>query len=167
MLALISSLLLYVALAPPAADQKPSPQTIFSPFNGRWQGVFKVYSIEGRLQDEVQVEQRYWWKDDEQQAVFIERKKDGTVTRSKARNYVQDGKLFCEVVNDQRGRTVHQGHFEDGLLFWHRQLKDQSLTESFKERVVKTSAGREYQIDGVGIYGTSVLIFEARYQEVK
>lgn len=133
--------------------------------------MFKVYSLDGRLQDEVQVEQRYWWKENEQQAVFIERKKDGTITRPQARNYVQEGQLLCEVINDQRGRTVHYGHYKDGLLFWHRRLDDPAIIESFKERVVKTSSGREYQIDGCGIYGSgpqaNVLIFEARYQEVK
>jgi len=159
--------LLFKVLALQEGDQKPSAQDIFSPFNGNWRGVFKVFSIAGKLQDEIQVEQRYWWKHNEQQAVFSERKKDGAIIRSKARNYSQDGKLFCEVINEERGKTIHEGHFENGLLFWHRQLPDQNLTESFKERVVKTPAGREYQIDGVGIYGSVILIFEGRYQEVK
>jgi hypothetical protein len=147
--------------------QHPTAQEIFSPFNGNWRGTFKTFSIHGKLQDEIQVEQRYWWHQHEQQAVFIERKKDGTVTRSKARNYLKKGKLFCEVINDERGRTVHEGYYENGLLFWHRRLPDQSLTESFKERVIDIPGGREYQIDGVGIYGTAILIFEGRYHEIK
>lgn len=158
---------LLIIIAQQNSSQALSAQDIFSPFNGHWRGVFKVFSIDGRLQDEIQVEQHYWWKSNEQNAEFIERKKDGTVTHSKARNYFHDGKLWCEVVNDARGRTVHEGHYENRLLFWHRRLPDQNLTESFKERVVNTPAGREYQIDGVGIYGTTVLIFEGRYQEVK
>ncbi len=160
-------LLLLKFLAPQGGNQNPTAQEIFSPFNGNWRGVFRVFSIDGKLQDEIQVEQRYWWNQNEQQAVFIERKKDSTVTRSKARNYIEKGKLFCEVINDERGRSVHEGHYENGLLFWHRRLPDQSLTESFKERVVKTPTGREYQIDGIGIYGTTILIFEGRYQETK
>jgi hypothetical protein len=75
------------------------------------------------------------------------------------------------VEKDSGERAVHLGRFEEGALFWHRQTPDGKIVESFKERVVKTPAGREYQIDGLGIYknegSTSILLFEGRYREVK
>ncbi|MDZ7344279.1 MAG: hypothetical protein ONA90_07165 [candidate division KSB1 bacterium] len=53
---------------------------------------------------------------------------------------------------DRGERTLHLGRFEDGALFWYRHTPDGRVTESFKERLVETKIGREYQIDGVGIY---------------
>lgn len=152
----------------------PQQQTfhqILDPFAANWRGEFKVYNFDGKLIDQLEVEQRYTWKGDEQIGVFIERYKDGKVVRARARNYEKDGQLVCEVEKDKGERTVHLGRFEDGALFWYRQTPDGKITESFKERVVKTPAGREYQIDGLGIYknddNTSVLLFEGRYREMK
>jgi hypothetical protein len=151
--------------------QQKSLHEILDPFTAKWQGTFKVYSYDGRLVDQLEVEQRYWWEGDEQHAVFIERYRDGKTVRARARNYEKNGQFFCEVEKDTGERTVHLGRFEDGLLFWYRQTPDGNVTESFKERVAKTAAGREYQIDGLGVYknagSTSVLFFEGRYREVK
>lgn len=56
-------------------------------------------------------------------------------------------------------------------LFWHRQTPVGNVTESFKERGVKTKMRREYQIDGLGIYkndgAVSALLFEGRCKEIK
>lgn len=151
--------------------QQQAAHQILDPFTAHWRGEFKVYNFDGKLIDQLQVEQRYSWKGNEQIGVFIERYKDGKVVRARARNYEKDGQLVCEVEKDSGERTVHLGRFEDGALFWYRQTLDGKITESFKERVVKTAAGREYQIDGLGIYknvgSTSVLIFEGRYREMK
>ncbi len=144
---------------------------ILDPFTANWRGEFKVYNFDGKLIDQLEVEQRYVWKGDEQYGVFTERQRNGKVVRARARNYEKDGRLVCEVEKDGGERTVHFGRFEGGALFWYRQTPDGKITESFKERVVKTLAGREYQIDGLGIYknagSISILLFEGRYREVK
>ncbi|MGH7452311.1 MAG: hypothetical protein ACRENG_13270 [bacterium] len=159
--------LLFLSLFLP---QQKNAHQILDPFNANWRGEFKVYNFDGKLINQLEVEQRYSWKGDEQHGVFTERQRNGKVVRARARNYEKDGQLVCEVEKDNGERTVHFGRFEDGALFWHRQTPDGKITESFKERVVKTLAGREYQIDGLGIYknesGASVLLFEGRYREV-
>jgi len=151
--------------------QQKTIQQILDPFTANWRGEFKVYSFDGRLIDQLQVEQRYSWTGDEQHGIFVERYKSGKVIHARARNYEKNRQLFCEVEKDNGDRSVHLGRFEDGALFWYRQTPDGKIIESFKERVVKTPSGREYQIDGIGIYknesGASVLLFEGRYQEVK
>jgi antitoxin component YwqK of YwqJK toxin-antitoxin module len=163
-LLLLSSFILF-------SPQQQSLRQILDPFNANWRGEFKVYNFDGKLIDQLEVEQRYSWKGDEQHGEFVERYRNGKVARARARNYAKDGQLFCEVEKDTGERTVHLGRFEDGVLFWYRQTPDGKITESFKERVVKTPAGREYQIDGLGIYkndgSASVLLFEGRYREVK
>lgn len=100
----------------------------------------------------MEVEQRYPWNGEEQIGVFIERHKDGKVVRARPRNYAKDSRLVCEVEKDNGERTVHLGRFEDDTLFGYRQTPDGKIAESFKERIAKAAAGREYQIDGLGIY---------------
>lgn len=151
--------------------QSRAAQEAFAPFTGKWQGVFKVFSYEGRLLDHITVEQHYWWESGEQHAAFIERGRDGRVVHAHARNYEKDGKLYCEVKKDNGQQSLHHGHFEEGTLFWYRRTGEGNILESFKERVVQTPSGREYQIDGFGVYGsgghTSYLLFEGRYFERK
>lgn len=153
------------------SPQQKTVHQILEPFNANWRGEFKVYNFDGRLIDQLEVEQRYSWKGEEQHGEFVERYRNGKVVRARARNYEKDGQLVCEVEKDGGERTMHLGRYEDGALFWYRQTPDGKITESFKERVVITPAGREYQIDGLGIYknegSTSVLLFEGRYREVK
>ncbi|MCI0699089.1 hypothetical protein L0337_44690 [candidate division KSB1 bacterium] len=164
---LLFMMLSWVLLSP----QQQTIHQILDPFNANWRGEFKVYNFDGKLIDQLEVEQRYSWKGDEQIGVFIERYKDGKVVRARARNYEKDGQLVCEVEKDSGERTLHLGRFEDGALFWYRQTPDGKITESFKERVVRTGAGRVYQIDGLGVYKsentTSILLFEGRYREMK
>lgn len=161
-------ILLFLNLLSP---QQKTLHQILDPFNANWHGEFKVYNFDGKLIDQLEVEQRYSWKGEAQIGVFLERYKDGKVVRAHARNYEKDGRLVCEVEKDNGERTVHLGRFEGGALFWYRQTPDGKIIESFKERVVKTSTEREYQIDGLGIYknegSISVLLFEGRYQEIK
>jgi hypothetical protein len=153
------------------SSQQKTARQILDPFNANWRGEFKVYNFDGKLIDQLEVEQRYSWKGDEQHGVFTERQRNGKVVRARARNYEKNGQLVCEVEKDSGERTVHWGRFEDGALFWYRQASDGKITESFKERVVKTATGREYQIDGLGIYksagSTSILLFEGRYREMQ
>lgn len=89
----------YVALwaASLSFAQSKATQETFAPFIGKWQGVFKVFSYEGRLLDHITVEQHYWWESGEQHAAFIERGRDGRVVHAHARNYKKDGELYCEV----------------------------------------------------------------------
>jgi len=122
------------------------------------------------LLDRIQVEQNYWWEGEVQHARFIEHQRDGRIVHAQARNYERDGQLYCEVEKDTGEKTVHTGHYEDGALFWFRQSLDGATLESFKERVVRTESGREYRIDGFGVYDTgenaSYLHFEGRYKEI-
>jgi len=146
-----------------------SAREIFAPFNAHWKGVFKVYAHDGLLLNAIEVEQRYWWDGNVQRATFIEKARDSKIVRAQARNYEENGKLFCAVEKDNGEQSLHLGHYEDGALFWFR--KEEGKIESFKEKVVQGQAGKEYHIDGFGVYGsgkdTSHLLFEGRYFQVK
>ena len=162
--------LLFLFFSSTVAQEK-NYKEIFDPFTAHWKGVFKVYNYDGRLLDELQVEQRYWWEGGVQHAEFLDRYRDGRTVRAKARNYEKDGVMYCEVEKETGEKTVHRGHFEDSALFWYHKNADGSKIESFKERVIEDSTGKVYYIDGFGVYGkgesASYLIFEGCYREVK
>jgi hypothetical protein len=165
---------------PPAADRSIAPDTAgadtvdvraaLDPFTGTWRGTFVVYTYDGEPITRLEAEHRYHWEGDVQVGTFIDRYPDGRVVRAEARNYLEGGVLWCEVMKDNGERTVHQGRYEDGAVFWHRQLES-GLTETFRERVVEAPSGQEYQIDGFGAYpndggGRSYVVYKGRYQAV-
>jgi len=141
------------------------------PFTGRWKGAFVVYAADGRQIDSLVTEHRYRWEGDVQVGIHVDRyPKSGRVDTSRARNYVENGRLVCEVVKEDGTRTVHTGRVQDGAIIWHRRTEE-GVVESYRERVVETPDGREYRIDGFGAYpdgqgGLSHVLFTGRYREV-
>ncbi len=162
-----SFILLLLCVA--ASVHAQTSREIFAPFTANWKGIFKVYTHDGRLLHQIEVEQRYWWEGNVQRATFVEKASDGKITRAQAKNYEANGKLYCAVEKDNGEKSLHLGHYEDGALFWYR--KEEGRIESFKERVVAGPRGKEYHIDGFGVYGSgesaSQFLFEGRYFEVK
>ena len=146
------------------AAQAQTSREIFAPFTATWRGVFKVYTHDGCLLHQIRVEQRYWWEGNVQRATFVEKTSDGKVTRAHVKNYEENGKLYCAVEKDNGEKSLHLGQYEDGALFWYR--KAEGKIETFKERIVLGPRGKEYHIDGFGIYGTgrdaTPLLFEGR-----
>jgi len=151
-----------------ATPRKPSIHDMLDPLTGRWKGTFKVYTLEGRLHEAIEVEQRYWWEGDIQRGRFVERYADGRVVNAEAMNYIKDGRLVCEVRKDNGEISNHRGRYENGVLFWHTRMADGSKVESFKERVETTAQGTIYYIDGFGAYGRgdakTYFLFEGRYK---
>lgn len=89
------------------------------------------------LLDHIAVEQRYWWEGGEQRAAFIERGRDGKVVQAHARNYEKDGRLYCEVKQDNGQQSLPLGHFKEALCFgiagWMKVISSKaSRSESFR-----------------------------------
>ena len=173
---LVLSLLILLGLSAPPRGTEPEGvadaelRAALDAFTGTWSGTFKVYRYDGRLLDQLETTHQYEWVDSVQHGVFVDRYPDGRTVRAEARNYVRDGVLYCEVEKENGVHTLHRGRLEGGVVFWYRQVEDGAVTESFRERVVETSAGRVYRIDGFGVYregeATSYLLYEGRYAEV-
>jgi hypothetical protein len=177
---LIASILLFAGLvSTTACTRAQSPQSAeadaerlreaLEPFTGHWKGPFVAYTYDGRRVDSLIAEHRYRWEGDVQRGTFVDRYPDGRVIRAQARNYVREGQLVCEVEKEDGSRTVHTGTVADNAIVWHRRTDD-GVIESFRERVVQTPDGREYHIDGFGVYpsgdSTTYLLFKGRYEEV-
>jgi len=161
----------------PASTPDPdvSPAALrgaLEPFTGHWEGSFVVYAADGRQIDSLVTEHRYRWEGDVQVGIHIDRyPESGRVDTSRVRNYVEDGRLVCEVVKEDGTRTVHTGRVQDGAIVWHRRTEE-GLIESYRERVVETPEGQEYRIDGFGAYpdgqgGLSHVLFTGRYDGVR
>lgn len=131
-------------------------------FTGHWKGPFVAYTHAGEQVDSLIAEHRYRWDGDVQVGTQIDRYPD-------ARNYVRNDTLFCGVTHGDE-TIVYRGRQVGEAVVWYRRT-EAGLVESFRERVVETSEGPEYRIDGFGVYPNddgpaSTLQFVGRYRPV-
>jgi len=164
---IVSLLLMLVGLAPVHAQPT---KAALEPFTGHWKGPFVAYTYSGEPVDSLTAEHRYQWEGDVQVGTQVDRYPDGHVERAKARNYIRNDTLFCEVTHADGSTTAYRGRTVGEAVVWHRRTEE-GLVESFRERVVETPEGPEYRIDGFGVYpnddgSTSHLQFVGRYQPV-
>ena len=140
---------------------------LFAEYAGKWKGTFYVYSPDGKLLNKLEAEHSYRISDPYTlEGTQTVRYPDGSIERIQAKDYVQNGKLYCRVESDRSGVKILEGKMEGNQIFWWRHQKD--VTESFRERVI--NGGRLYAIDGYGIYGadhTKVYTFFAEYRRIQ
>ncbi len=153
------------------AAQSALAYKAFNPFDGHWKGEFRIYSFDGELQQEIKVEQHYFWDNDTQRVVIRDTYPDGRTEVSKGKNYTEGYEIVCRVEKAGGEVTIHNGKLSGNRLFWSRKLPEQGLWESFKEYVTRVDGDTVYFIDGLGIYTSkgvrSILIFEGRYRKQK
>ena len=153
------------------ACAQPAQRAALEPFTGHWRGSFVVTTYDGETVDSLVADHRYRWEGNVQVGTFVDRyPASGRVDTLQARNYVEDGRLVCEVTQPDGTTTVHYGRVRGDAIVWHRRT-DGGLIESYRERVVETPNGLEYQIDGFGVYpdssgGRTHLLFYGRYPSV-
>ena len=141
------------------------PANLFAGYAGQWEGTFYIYSPDGSLIKSLKARHVYKNVD----AYTLEGTQtvtypDGTVERIRARDYVENGKLFCRVESDRSGVKVLEGRLDGSQIFWSR--KDSETVETFRERIVN---GKIYAIDGYGIYGkdrSKIYTFVGEYKRV-
>jgi len=162
-------LLLFVSS--PHSVSAQSPRAALDPLTGHWEGPFVAYTPEGEQVDSLTATHRYRWAGDVQVGTQVDRYPNGRVVQKTARNYVNDdGVLVCEVDQPDGTTITYRGRVSNGALAWHRRT-EAGLIETFRERVVETSSGLEYRIDGFGVYPSedgsrSYLQFVGRYRAV-
>jgi hypothetical protein len=140
---------------------------LFDGYLGEWEGIFRVYSIDGKLIKTMQAHHNYRRIDENtiegEQTIKYS---DGTVEKVKAKDELKNSKLTCTVESNLYGRKVLEGHMDGDQIFWSRQEKD--VIESFRERVIDN--GKIYVIDGYGIYGadrSKIYTFVGEYKRVR
>ncbi|MFQ5628902.1 MAG: hypothetical protein ACE5I1_09090 [bacterium] len=147
-----------------------SAKKVFGPWDGEWQGVFRIFNTEGRLLDSLHVQQKYNWDGEIQRGIITDKLSNGKVEVSHAENFFRNDTLFCVVKKPGGETTVHTGKYTNGRLTWSRNDPKTGMQESFKEYVEHTPTGTIYFIDGVGVYGfgkdRNVLLFEGRYRKI-
>jgi len=162
-----------MASTPPGADA--APVAVFAELDGTWEGTFAGYDTAGKELYRIQVRQIYRTLDDSTQTVDVaDTMADGTVITGKGKNTAvrkADGslELRCIVVKSNGEKVVHEGTLgktPDGLpqLVWHS--AEAERWEVFREVVRESEEGPVYTIDGVGKYGSSVVVMAGRYHRV-
>ncbi|RMG24796.1 MAG: hypothetical protein D6730_12005 [Bacteroidetes bacterium] len=171
-------LLLCIALlcACQAQQKQQALAHVFQPLDGRWKGVFTVYtdtlgqreapvqprelslellqSLPLKVSQRIEVEQVYTSETPFFQRVHITDTyllPDGSrqVVESSGYNEVKRGKLIC-VVNKPDEKVVHQGSSLPGnVIVWERNLRSPTKIEYFYEQVDQ----QHYTIIGWGYYG--------------
>jgi len=154
----------------PAQAQSSPARQIFDVYTGRWQGVFRIFSLDGTLLDSIRVEQHYFWDGDIQRVELKDHLVDGSVQVSHAENFVRNDSLFCVVTKADSTRIIETGKRSANRLFWYHVDKAAQRRETFKEYVQTVPGGTYYLIDGIGIYGEgehmNILLFEGRYKKI-
>lgn len=142
------------------------PANLFSEYAGEWEGVFYVYAPDGTPVKSLKARHVYKIVDrytlEGTQTITYP---DGTTEKIQARDYVQNGKIYCRVESDRSGLKILEGHLDGSQIFWSR--KDSETLETFRERIMN---GKIYAIDGYGIYGkdrSKVYTFFAEYKRVR
>lgn len=162
-------LLLLGHTVPGSAQSPRSPAAVFKPWDGEWDGVFKIFNTNGELVDSLEVHQKYFWDGEVQKGIITDKYADGRIEISHAENFVRNDTLYCVVKKAGGERTVHRGGNVGGRLTWSRQNPETGMLEAFKEYVEIRNGTAVYFIDGVGIYGygeeRNVLLFEGRYRK--
>jgi len=142
------------------------PANLFSEYAGEWEGVFHVNAPDGTQIKSLKARHVYKIVDqytlEGTQTITYP---DGTTEKIQARDYVQNGKIYCRVESDRSGVKVLEGRLDGSQIFWSR--KDSETLETFRERIIN---GKIYAIDGYGIYGKDrpkVYTFFAEYKRVR
>ncbi len=164
------ALVLTVGAGAPSAGAQSLRQAL-EPFEGAWRGSFVVTTPDGERVDSLVAMHRYRWDGPVQKGMLVDRyPASGRVDTSRARNYVADGRLVCEVTHPDGSTTVHRGRVRGNAIVWHRRTAE-GVVESYRERVVDTPDGPEYRIDGFGVYpdgqgAQSYVLFYGRYERI-
>ncbi len=171
------ALLLSSATSTTASPQAPqAPSAVFADLDGTWEGEFVGYDTEGQEIYRISVRQTYRTVDSKTQEVRVtDTFADGRVITGRGQNTAErlpDGslRLRCVVVKSNDERVTHLGSSgiaPDGepQLVWHSKGIDR--WESFRETVRGQGAEAVYSIDGVGLYGGTVIIMAGRYHQVE
>lgn len=148
------------------------PVDVFAELDGTWTGVFVGYDAEGRELYRITVRQTYETVSDTTQTVRIEdRMADGTVITATGRNVAErapDGglRLRCVVDKSNGDHVEHDGRVGravDGSpqIIWHSNRPER--TETFRESVRHEGDDVVYEINGMGRYGTTLVLMHGRY----
>ncbi|MCI0414499.1 hypothetical protein L0222_17115 [bacterium] len=159
----IASILVFLVAA---VSPGQVPANLFSEYAGEWKGIFYVYAPDGTPVKSLKVHHVYkvvdkYTLEGTQMVTYP----DGTTEKILARDYVENGKLYCRVDSDRSGVKILEGRLDGSQIFWSR--KDSETIETFREEIVD---GKTYAINGYGIYGkdrSKVYTFFAEYKRVR
>lgn len=165
------------AIVPPPVAETPArsarPVEVFAALDGTWAGSFVGLDVEGRELYRIRVRQTYVTVSETTQKVTIEdAMPDGTVIRGEGENTAvrrPDGtlQLRCVVRKSNGETTAHEGRLVRGpdgdeQIVWHSRGPDRA--ETFRETVRREGADTVYEINGMGRYGTSLILMHGRYR---
>lgn len=166
------TILLLIALIEAAMPQEQLP--VFAQLEGTWHGNFVGYDELGRELYRLRVKQVYRTIGSTTQRVEIEDlMPDGTKITGVGENTASrrpDGSwwLSCKVVKSNGDRTEHEGRIVKGpdgdeQILWYTNKPDR--IELFREGVSKQGRVTIYSINGMGKYGSRLILMSGSYRK--
>lgn len=148
------------------------PVDVFAELDGTWTGTFVGYDTEGRELYRISVRQTYETVSATTQSVRIEdRMSDGTVITAAGRNIAERAPgggltLRCVVDKSNGDHVEHDGRVGRGVdgapqIIWYSNRAGR--IETFRESVRHEGDDVVYEINGMGRYGTTLVLMHGRY----
>lgn len=152
-----------------------APVEVFADLDGTWQGVFVGYDAAGRELYRIRVRQTYRTINDHEQSVEItDTMPDGTVVTGRGTNSARrlaggELRLHCVVEKSNGERVEHDGRVvrgpdRDEQLIWYS--NQPGRVETFRERVRRDGDDMVYEINGMGLYGETLILMNGRYRKI-
>ncbi len=158
-----------------AATGEDAPSAVFKDLDGTWAGTFIGYDERGRELYRIKVRQTYHTVSDTVQRVTVDDEMpDGTHVVGRGENTARRGPdgtlvLRCVLTKSNGDRVEHDGRIVDGPgghpgIIWHSSAPGR--VETFREVVRREGDRTVYEINGMGHYGTSLILMHGRYEKV-
>lgn len=145
--------------------------SVFSRYNGRWQGRLTAYRLDGTPISSVTVRREHTLISPTEQSVLISfQYEDGRRETTRATNRVVDGDLESEVHRPDGSSLVLTGKRVGGAIFWFWRDEASGSEESRREAVLALEDEDLFTVDGVRHRSTEaddLVVLEGRYRRVR
>ncbi len=144
--------------------------SVFSRWDGRWEGTLTAYRPDGTLISSVSVLREHTSISPTEQSVLTRFEyEEGRRDTTHATNRVVDGRLESEVRRPDGSLLVLSGQKAGGALFWY--WRDESGSEETRREAILELADEELlTVDGVrhrSADADDIVILEGRYRRVR
>jgi hypothetical protein len=145
--------------------------SIFSRWNGRWEGTLTAYRLDGTPISSVTVQRDHTSISPTEQSVLIRFEyDDGRRETTRAMNRVVDGRLESRVQRPDGSVLILSGKQADGALFWYWRDEAGGSEESRREAILELEDEDLFTVDGVRHRSTDaddLVLLEGRYRRIE
>jgi len=93
-------------------------EAILKRFEGKWEGVMKITTMQGDPITEFIVREKYWWdKDGITMKGLMSFDNKGSLEQAKSDNYIKNGTLYSKIKQDNK-TILYKAHIKNNTITW-------------------------------------------------